>query len=155
LSGFAPDPLSQHIAGPPWSVQKADSPEPERLAIGQSQIGPKLWRRSFRRRRWPGTEFGKMGGTAPFAKWSLEADDLLSLPDLAAGVLGYYLSKRDVVRPDEIRVKAGADNVLLWLGFLQVGEGDAVQRGAIEFAPINPPPRTLVPIYVQAAIEPR
>ncbi len=114
----------------------------------------------------PGTVFGKMGGATPFTKRSLETDDLLSLPDLAAGVLGDYLSKRDVVRPDEIRVKEGADNVLLWLGnagiglkkscfFLQAGEGGAVQRGAIEFAAINPPSRTFVPIYVQAAIEPR
>jgi hypothetical protein len=101
-----------------------------------------------------------------FTKRSLETDDLLSLPDLAAGVLGDYLSKRDVVRPDEIGVKEGADNVLQWLGnagiglkkscfFLQAGEGGAVQRGAIEFAAINPPSRTFVPIYVQAAIEPR
>jgi hypothetical protein len=105
----------------------------------------------------PGCKFDKKGGAIPFRERSVEMNDLLSLPDLAAGTLGDYLSKRAVLPPDEILVKPGTDKVLLWLGNPSVGLkkccfflrkiGDSIARGSIAFAPVDPPPATLIPIY--------
>jgi hypothetical protein len=106
----------------------------------------------------PGSQFDKIGGATPFAERRVEMNDLLSLPDLAAGTLGDYLSKRDVLQPDEILVKQGTDKIMLWLGkpgiglkkscfFLRKGAGDSIERGTIDFLPVDPPPWTFVPIY--------
>jgi hypothetical protein len=106
----------------------------------------------------PEIHFEKMGGAAPFAERSVEMNDLLSLPDLAAGTVGDYLSKRDILRPDEIRIKSGADKVLLWLGragiglkkscfILRAGEGDSIGRATIDFTAVDPPSATFIPIY--------
>jgi hypothetical protein len=105
----------------------------------------------------PESKFDKIGGATPFPERSVEMTDLLSLPDLAAGTLGNYLSKKDVRSPDEIRVKEGADKIMLWLGkpgiglkkscFLLRKRPDGfIERGAIEFSPVDPPPAILVPI---------
>ena len=93
-----------------------------------------------------GVEFDKMGGAIPFPEKSVEMNDLLSIPDVAAGTLGDYLSKWDVQRPDEIRVKEGAEKVLLWLGrdgvglkkvcfILRMGNAGVLERGEVRMSP--------------------
>ncbi|MGB6385016.1 MAG: hypothetical protein WBE45_02555 [Terriglobales bacterium] len=106
----------------------------------------------------PGSQFDRMGGATPFPERSVEMNDLLSLPDLAAGTLGDYLSKRDVLGPDKILVKEGTDKIMLWLGkpgiglkkscfFLRKGAGDSIERGVVEFSPVNPASGVFIPIY--------
>ncbi len=106
----------------------------------------------------PASQFAKIGGATPFPERSVEMNDLLSLADLAAGTLGDYLSKKDVLSPDEIRVKEGTDKIMLWLGkpgiglkkscfFLRKGPDGSIARGAIEFSPVDPPSAIFVPIY--------
>jgi hypothetical protein len=106
----------------------------------------------------PGTTFDKIGGAIPFAERSIEMNDLLSLPDLAAGALGVYLSKRDVLPHDEVRAKQGTEDIMLWLGkpaiglkkfcaFLRPGPGDSIERGRLEFSAVDPPARVFIPIY--------
>jgi hypothetical protein len=66
------------------------------------------------------------------------------------GTLGEYVKRRDFLWPDE--------KILLWLDkaniglkkscfFLREAEGDSIQRGAIEFVPVDPLYRTFTPIY--------
>ena len=43
----------------------------------------------------PGTDFPILGGALPFQPRSVEMNDLLSLPDVFAGAIAQYLSKRD------------------------------------------------------------
>jgi len=106
----------------------------------------------------PGSQFGTIGGATPFKERSVEMNDLLSLPDLVAGTLGDYLSKRDVLSPDKVLVKQGTDKIMLWLGqpgiglkkfccFLRKGAGDSIERGTIEFSAVNPPAGIFIPIY--------
>ena len=106
----------------------------------------------------PGSQFDKVGGATPFAERSVKMNDLLSLPDLAAGTLNDYLSKWGGLQPNENRFKSGTDKIMLWLGkagiglkkscfFVRKGPGDSIERGTVEFAPINPPPGTFIPIY--------
>jgi len=40
-------------------------------------------------------------------------NDRLSLPDLVAGVVGDYLTKRDTQKPEDILIKEAAGDVLL------------------------------------------
>jgi hypothetical protein len=63
----------------------------------------------------PGCTFPIVGGAMPFAERSVEMMDLLSAPDVVAGSLGDYLTKRDSMRHDEITVKEGTREVLRWL----------------------------------------
>jgi hypothetical protein len=106
----------------------------------------------------PGSQFDKIGGATPFLERSVEMNDLLSLPDLAAGTLGDYLSKRDAIEPNEIFLKDGADKIMVWLGrpgiamkkscfFLRKGPGDSIARSSIEFVPVKSPSGTFIPIY--------
>lgn len=106
----------------------------------------------------PSSSFDKIGGATPFAERSVELNDLLSLPDLAAGVLGDYLSKSDVLPHDEIRVKEGTEDIMLWFGrqgvglkkfcaFLRPGPGGSIERGRLDFSAKDPPPQILIPIY--------
>ncbi len=105
-----------------------------------------------------GCQFDLMGGATPFEERSVEMNDLLSLPDLAAGIFGDYLTKRDDRKHEEIYVKQGADKIMLWLGsdgiglkklccVLRKGGGDFLERCTIKFDPVSPTPRTVIPIF--------
>jgi hypothetical protein len=63
----------------------------------------------------PGCTFPIVGGATPFAERSVEMMDLLSAPDVVAGSLGDYLTKRDSLPHHEITVEEGTGNVLRWL----------------------------------------
>lgn len=105
-----------------------------------------------------GTEFGIMGGAIPFEERSVEMNDRLSLPDLVAGVLGDYLTKRDLQGPQDIMIKEAAGDVFLWLTkpgiglkkictFLRPGLNGQIERGSISFSPVNPQEVTFIPIF--------
>jgi hypothetical protein len=109
----------------------------------------------------PGCVFGTMGGALPFAERSIDMNDLLSIPDVVAGTLGDYLSKRDVEGPENICVKRGAEEVLLWLARDGIGLKKAcfvmrktadgmIERGSIEFSPVTQVPGVFVPIFDKA-----
>jgi hypothetical protein len=106
----------------------------------------------------PGTLFGNMGGAIPFEERSVEMNDRLSLPDLVAGVLGDYLTKRDLQGPEDIMIKESAGDVFLWLTkpgiglkkictFLRPGKNGEVERGSLSFSPTNPQAVTFIPIF--------
>lgn len=106
----------------------------------------------------PGTTFEGMGGALPFEERSVEMNDRLSLPDLVAGVLGDYLTKRDTQGPDDILIKDAAGDVLLWLTkpgiglkkictFLRPGSNGLIERGSISFSPTTPQELTFIPIF--------
>jgi len=105
-----------------------------------------------------GAQFGQMGGAVPFPARSVEMNDLLSLADLAAGAICDYLSKRDSTQPDDIRVKAGVDSVMLWLARAGIGlkkfccllrkrEDQVIERATVEFTPISSQTGIFIPIY--------
>jgi hypothetical protein len=60
--------------------------------------------------------FGLIGGAMPFSERSTDYLDLLSASDVVAGTLGQYFTGRDEVGAENVRVKEGADKVLVWLG---------------------------------------
>ena len=106
----------------------------------------------------PETKFEIMGGALPFEKPSVEMNDRLSLPDLVAGCLGDYLTKRDAQGPENILVKEAAGDVFLWLTkpgiglkkictFLRPGSNGLIERGSLSFSPINPQELTFIPIF--------
>jgi hypothetical protein len=106
----------------------------------------------------PETKFEIMGGALPFDERSVEMNDRLSLPDLVAGVIGDYLTKRDTQGPEDIRIKEAAGDVLLWLTkpgiglkkictFLRPGSNGLIERGALSFSPTTPQELTFIPIF--------
>ncbi len=106
----------------------------------------------------PGTEFGTVGGALPFNERSVEMNDRLSLPDLVAGCLGDYLTKRDTLGPENILIKEAAGDVLLWLTkpgiglkkictFLRPGLNCQIERGSLSFSPTTPQQLTFIPIF--------
>jgi hypothetical protein len=106
----------------------------------------------------PGTEFGIIGGALPFNERSVEMNDRLSLPDLVAGVVGDYLTKRDTQKPEDILIKEAAGDVLLWLTkpgiglkkictFLRPGLHGQIERGSLSFSPTTPHQLTFIPIF--------
>jgi hypothetical protein len=106
----------------------------------------------------PDVHFGNMGGAVPFSERSVEMNDLLSIPDVSAGTIGDYLSKRDIQVPEDIRVKEGAEKVLLWLARDGIGLKKAcfvlrknaeglLERGTIEFSPKNTQEVVFIPIF--------
>jgi hypothetical protein len=106
----------------------------------------------------PGTAFGILGGALPFNELSVEMNDRLSLPDLVAGVLGDYLTKRDTHEPENILIKEAAGDVLLWLTkpgiglkkictFLRPGLNGQIERGSLSFSPTTPQQLTFIPIF--------
>ena len=66
-------------------------------------------------------QFGDVGGATPFAQRHPETLDLLSLCDIVAGSLGHYMSERETVPRDQVKVKQGADTVLDWLPHQGIG----------------------------------
>jgi hypothetical protein len=105
----------------------------------------------------PGTQFGKLGGALPFNERSVEMNDRLSLPDLVAGVIGDYLTKRDTQEPENILIKEAAGDVFLWLTkpgiglkkictFLRPGLNGQIERGSLSFSPVAPQRLTFIPI---------
>ena len=61
-------------------------------------------------------QFGLIGGALPFRQRSMDFLDLLSAADIVAGSVGQYFTGRDEVGEQNVRVKEGAEKVLLWLG---------------------------------------
>ncbi|MEZ2347028.1 hypothetical protein [Terriglobus sp. RCC_193] len=107
----------------------------------------------------PETKFGVMGGAIPFTERSVEMNDRLSLPDLVAGVLGDYLTKRDILKPEDILVKDAVGDILLWLTrdgialkkictFLRPGANGEIERGTVTFAPTNPQDAVFIPLFI-------
>jgi hypothetical protein len=95
-----------------------------------------------------GCTFPIVGGAIPFEERSVEMMDLLSAPDVVAGSLGDYLTKRDSMRHDEIRVKEGTREVLRWLTHdglclkkatfvLRKNATGAIEGGTLEFQPLE------------------
>lgn len=91
-------------------------------------------------------EHGLMGGALPFVERSTDYLDLLSAPDIVAGSIGQYFTSRDEVGAENVRIKEGADKVLVWLGHdglslkkfsiqLSLGEDGLIYFGAVEFQP--------------------
>jgi hypothetical protein len=106
----------------------------------------------------PGTLFGNIGGAIPFEGRSVEMNDRLSLPDLVAGVLGDYLTKRDLQGPEDIMIKEAAGDIFLWLTkpgiglkkictFLRPGQNGEVERGLLSFSPVSSREVTFIPIF--------
>lgn len=104
----------------------------------------------------PNSQFGIIGGATPFEERDVPLNDLLSLPDLIAGTLGDYLTKRDQ-QPDNILVKEAAADIFLWLTrpgvglkkicmFLRPEPNGLIGRGTIEFSPKNPIESIFIPI---------
>jgi hypothetical protein len=90
--------------------------------------------------------FGRMGGAMPFRERSTDYLDLLSATDVVAGTLNQYFTGRDEVGAENVRVKEGAEQVLLWLGHdglclkklcvqLFPDEVGAIRTATIEFTP--------------------
>jgi hypothetical protein len=106
----------------------------------------------------PETKFEIMGGAIPFDERSVEMNDRLSLPDLVAGVLADYLTKRDTQGPENILIKEAAGDVFLWLAkpgiglkkictFLGPGSNGLIERGSLSFSPTAPQELTFIPIF--------
>jgi hypothetical protein len=106
----------------------------------------------------PGTEFEGLGASLPFIERSVEMNDRLSLPDLVAGVVGDYLTKRGMQEPENILIKEAAGDVLLWLTkpgiglkkictFLRPGLNGQIERGSLSFSPTIPHQLTFIPIF--------
>ncbi len=60
-------------------------------------------------------QFRLIGGARPFQERAFDYLDLLSAPDLAAGVIAQVLSGIDVVGHDKAQIKEGGEHVLRWL----------------------------------------
>jgi hypothetical protein len=86
--------------------------------------------------------------------------DLLSATDIVAGTLGQYFTGRDEVGEQNVRVKEGAEKVLVWLGHdglalkkfciqLCLGDDGKIRFGAVEFHPKQTPDTvTFLPIHL-------
>lgn len=61
-------------------------------------------------------QFPLIGGAVPFKERSTDYLDLLSAADIVAGTLGRYFTDRDELGEQNVRVKEGAEKVLVWLG---------------------------------------
>jgi hypothetical protein len=59
--------------------------------------------------------FSFLGGARPFRPRALELLDLLSVSDIAAGVIAQCLSSIDILGQQNAQVKLGGDQVLRWL----------------------------------------
>lgn len=84
----------------------------ETLALFQRVLG--LYARK-------GFMFPLIGGAVPFEERSIQMLDLLSSTDVVAGSLDQYLTQRDSVPPEDIKVKQGCDLVLKWLAHDGIG----------------------------------
>jgi hypothetical protein len=105
-------------------------------------------------------EFGLIGGALPFSERSTDFLDLLSPADIVAGSIGQYFSSRDEVGEQNVRVKEGAEKVLVWLGHdglalkkfsiqLALGNDGMIRFGTVEFQPKQTPDTvTFLPIHL-------
>ena len=71
--------------------------------------------------------FRQIGGGTTFEERHTDTLDLLSAADIAAGVLGEYMTKREVMAEDDITVKKGSDTVLQWMPVPGIGLRKVVQ----------------------------
>jgi hypothetical protein len=104
--------------------------------------------------------FGLIGGALPFSERSTDYLDLLSAADIVAGSVGQYFTGRDEVGEQNVRVKEGAEKVLVWLAHdglalkklcIQFGLGDdgTIRFGAVEFhSKQTPDSVTFLPIHL-------
>jgi hypothetical protein len=105
-------------------------------------------------------QFGLIGGALPFSERSTDFLDLLSVADIVAGSVGQYFTSRDELGEQNVRVKDGAEKVLVWLGHdglalkkfcvqLVLGDDGTVRFGAVEFQPKQTPDSvTFLPIHL-------
>jgi hypothetical protein len=105
-------------------------------------------------------QFGLIGGALPFSERSTDFLDLLSAADIVAGSIGQYFTGRDEVGEQNVRVKEGAEKVLVWLGHdglalkkfcvqLVLGDDGTIRFGAVEFQPKQTPDSvTFLPIHL-------
>lgn len=111
----------------------------------------------------PGCTFCKLGGAVPFVPRDIDFNDLLSLPDLAAGVFGDYLSKSETLPHDEITAKEGTETILPWLGhqgiglkkfcaFIREAPNGSIERARVEISSRSSP-TIPIPIYDNAGSE--
>lgn len=106
----------------------------------------------------PGCQYPLVGGAVPFEPRAIGLLDLLSAADLVAGAIEPCIPVRGSKPDGDTRVKSGADKVLAWLAcdglrlkkatiMIRQGENEAVEAGAIELGPLEPPRNaTVIPI---------
>ena len=104
--------------------------------------------------------FSLIGGALPFEERDIGMLDMLSATDICAGALAEYLTQRETVDPNKIKVKPGCERVLQWLGHDGIGlkkmnvvmrkaNDGSIQSATIEFVPNNPPENvTIIPISI-------
>lgn len=111
-----------------------------------------------------GYSFPLVGGALPFEdrneELSLQLLDLLSATDIVAGSVDQYLTQKDSVAENEIKVKQGCDRVLQWLArdgiglkkmnlIMRPGENGSITTGALEFRLKDlPKDATIIPVKV-------
>jgi hypothetical protein len=107
-----------------------------------------------------GFTFPAIQGGVPFQQRNLATLDLLSAADIVAGSLDQYLTQRESVSAEEIKVKQGCERVLQWLAHdgiglkkmnvrMTPGEGGIIHAAALEFALESPPENpTIIPVKV-------
>lgn len=105
-------------------------------------------------------QFPLIGGARPFKERSTDFLDLLSGPDIVAGSVGQYFTGRDSVGEQNVRVKEGAEKVLMWLGhdalalkklciLMCAGDNGTIKSGAVEFTPkYIPDTITFLPVHL-------
>jgi hypothetical protein len=105
-------------------------------------------------------KFGLIGGARPFDERSTDYLDLLSAADIAAGSVGEYFTRRDIVGEQNVSVKEGAEEVLKWLGhdalglkklcvIIRPGDDATILSGTVEFSPkAIPETVTYLPIHL-------
>jgi hypothetical protein len=90
--------------------------------------------------------FGLIGGALPFSERSMDFLDLLSAADIVAGSVCQYFTGRDAVGEQNVRIKEGAEKILVWLGHdglalkklciqLCLGDDGRIRFGAVDFHP--------------------
>ena len=91
-------------------------------------------------------QYGLIGGALPFSQRETDYLDLLSVADIAAGAVAQYFSERAKVGDQNVRVKEGAEKVLMWLGhdalalkkmciLICPGEDGVILSGTVKFTP--------------------
>jgi len=94
-------------------------------------------------------KFTTVGYAKSFGKESTLLLDLLSVPDLVAGSIDHYLTRRD--DSAELKVKEGANRILVWHGYqglalkkyafiFRAGEKGQISSGTLDFEVIKPIP---------------
>ncbi len=114
----------------------------------------------------PGYKFPLLGGARPFVERSIEYMDPLSVSDIVAGSIEQFLTQRDRVAVEDIKVKEGCDKVLKWLAndgiglkkmnlIMKLNSGGSLEAGTLVVSLTEPPPDLqLIPIYIKSTRTP-